>query len=968
MVWHFFGIFLLRFLALEIQLTPDQTCIANCRGWAPLELLTGPRNAFRPTYGGTHCSDIFFCQPLHDRNRLLTQYNGVDSRIFFSLVQSRQVINCWRDKNKIEHEELCTKGVGSLDFLTGPEYRYWQATCACYVGVFRQDNGSLLVDHKRIFSRGWAPHQQLTGLRHNTIAGLDTLTDCSNTAVNLFSLHHPSGLFSCHSDHRAGNIFFWILTLAASLHLITQRGGSFLRTAKDNSRYRRLQFNTGVGSLLRFSLALGFLLFHNTALYICHQQSGQHFYQQVPDSFASVWNDSRGTASPFFAGVFIGINTHCWTSHRHSDYNWDWAPRTDFSGPNTCTSVDPLHSATTGTGITWTCKAGVGSLHCDSLVSNFTAAQLRLNFFRNRVHSNIASQRVGSSQHLLAQHIVQFYGFLQIIQQFNQQFIFLIWPRSILTQTDLQPAADIHHTQHLHADRPWLHTHGGFWRQNFLSAHTEADTSAVPFTTRLRCSPGPKSRNTFHCQYHQILSFFGCVRSEGCISVMGDAEVPPAWTPELLLETGTKPHDPRPGTRFHATTWHPAPRPIVKRSIKRAYNRALQHGVAWYRGRCLTPSDFPKALQTTAMTFPEINPTMRQNNLLRCNQQHQEAKRFRLLQWNAGGLSLHRLDAIKVWMFENHIDAAMIVETRWTYESEWADSLSHYIHTGDPSHRGMGILCILSKRLCKAEHIRWRVLLPGRLVHVQVQMHNRNLDLVGCYQHTRASHASRMQERTHWWNQLDSLLHSLAHRNVLALTGDFNCNLVPSPTHSGPDQYRWRGHMTAGAMHQDAGHFTSLLRMHGLTALNSWDPGLGPTYVHANHHSRIDFIITRKTVADGVAKRTCYAWDAPFCNQHDGHVPMIAQLRKTWYHVRDLGDSITSQQLRTGYHAFRQNSDVWQRFVATAANDLATLDPVQTSDDNFFPNMHARTIRCFQHFFHMNLHVTPWIPPPLHWS
>ncbi|CAL1140453.1 unnamed protein product [Cladocopium goreaui] len=200
-----------------------------------------------------------------------------------------EVINCWRDKNKIEHEELCTKGVGSLDFLTGPEYRYWQATCACYVGVFRQDNGSLLVDHKR---------------------------------------------------------------------------GSFLRTAKDNSRYR----------------------------------------------------------------------------------------------------------------------------------------------------------------------------------------------------------------------------------------------------------------------------------SEGCISVMGDAEVPPAWTPELLLETGTKPHDPRPGTRFHATTWHP--------------------------------------------------------------------------------------------------------------------------------------------------------------------------------------------ERTHWWNQLDSLLHSLAHRNVLALTGDFNCNLVPSPTHSGPDQYRWRGHMTAGAMHQDAGHFTSLLRMHGLTALNSWDPGM----------------------------------------------------------------------------------------------------------------------------------------------
>lgn len=66
-------------------------------------------------------------------------------------------------------------------------------------------------------------------------------------------------------------------------------------------------------------------------------------------------------------------------------------------------------------------------------------------------------------------------------------------------------------------------------------------------------------------------------------------------------------------------------------------------------------------------------------------------------------------------------------------------------------------------------------------------------------------------------------------------------------------------------MHEDGGRFTPLLRTHELTALNSWSQRLGPTYAHANACSRIDFVITRKHVADGIAKDVTYAWDAPFC-------------------------------------------------------------------------------------------------------
>ena len=85
--------------------------------------------------------------------------------------------------------------------------------------------------------------------------------------------------------------------------------------------------------------------------------------------------------------------------------------------------------------------------------------------------------------------------------------------------------------------------------------------------------------------------------------------------------------------------------------------------------------------------------------------------------------------------------------------------------------------------------------------------------------------------------------------------------------------------MTVGAQHQDAGQFMAILRLHGLTALNSWHPDLGPTYVSADHHSRIDFVITRKHVADGISKRAAYTWDAPFCSSfQQGHAPILVQL------------------------------------------------------------------------------------------
>lgn len=304
---------------------------------------------------------------------------------------------------------------------------------------------------------------------------------------------------------------------------------------------------------------------------------------------------------------------------------------------------------------------------------------------------------------------------------------------------------------------------------------------------------------------------------------------------------------------------------------------------------------------------------------------------------------MYRLDALKVWMLNQHIDITVIAETRWTYENEWTDDHFHYVHTaGHPSHTGLGILCVISRRFCRADQIKWRVVQPGRLIHIQLQQTGRSSDVVGCYQHTQATGMTRQQERAQWWRQLDDLLHGLVSRNVLVLTGDFNCSLPQAASHSGPGQYRWQRQLTEGVFH--------ILRAHGLTALNTWNPNLGPTFVQATSHSRIDFAITRKHVADGIAKDVGYAWDAPFCSDARlGHAPILTQLRKQWYSPKSLAMGIRPQQRRVGHHAFSTNSQCWQQFVTETTEKLSfSLRNAQTSDEQFVPTLHDIATQCFQ--------------------
>jgi len=509
-----------------------------------------------------------------------------------------------------------------------------------------------------------------------------------------------------------------------------------------------------------------------------------------------------------------------------------------------------------------------------------------------------------------------------------------------------------------------------FLGRHYRNRHyTETHLTALTTTHSIKhCgNPGPKSRGKHQPHwlskriFHWLLSVFLLIfyfhfvltRGEGCVSVMGDAEASELWIQGLKEKADAKQHDIRPEISSHAIPWHPAQTQVTKRSIKRAYARACKQGIAWYKGRCFEPRDFPRCLQSTQMHEQQRPTDPPTQALIRCNRNNQDHRKFRILNWNAGGLTSSKLDEIKIWLEANQIELAVICETRMTFENEWMDSQWLHVHTGLASQRGAGVLCLVSRRLCKAHQLRWRIVTPGRLMHVQLQLQQRSIDVIACYQYTQATGPQRKIERQAWWNALDGLLQGLASRHILCLAGDFNTSLPQCQSHAGPSFFRWDQQLVQGAQHEDQGRFMSLLRAHGLVALNTWDPGLGPTFFHDGKCSRIDYIITRKNVADGLAKQVKYAWDAPFCGS-TGHAPMIGQLRKLW--IPPSGEPSTTTigqaQRRQGHLAYRAQSEVWQQFLhETTQHLMHRFEQAQPSDPDLISDWHHIACQTFTRFF-----------------
>ena len=511
-----------------------------------------------------------------------------------------------------------------------------------------------------------------------------------------------------------------------------------------------------------------------------------------------------------------------------------------------------------------------------------------------------------------------------------------------------------------------------------LQFHRHPSVSRSAFDTK----PGPKSGHIWRsrpvrCFLIGFLLVFIMHPSaryggEGSGSVMGVTETSVLHSDQIFLSSSdVKPHDTRPpacsAVQSQSLT------SVQKRSLKRAHRRACSQGIAWYKGRLYKPEDFffmPAPAMSQASDTGQFSP-QKANPM--CHKIHGSKSRVTCMQWNIGGLSNHRLDELKTWLAHNSIQVVTLLETRWQFTGEWVDADWIHVHSGSQTSKGMGILTMVSKRLCNATDLRWNEIVVGRLVHLRLPSKGRSFDLLCGYQHVDKRSPQCMQLREQWWRQLDTTLQQLPHRNHLLVMADFNTNIPSCPPHSGSEWYRWKNCLTKGSQHQDAGRLMSLLRFHGLVVLNSWNARDGPTYVHGSTSSRIDYALVRRNQVDAVSKQPRYLWQAPFmAPQQFGHVPIVHQIAMFWTRTCALRTGeISRQQAQQAKLEFQADSAQWQAYLAHSAAVMArSLTQVLYSEDHLDTQMaqfHETVNACFSDFF-PPVKVAPKIPAWQHSS
>ena len=475
--------------------------------------------------------------------------------------------------------------------------------------------------------------------------------------------------------------------------------------------------------------------------------------------------------------------------------------------------------------------------------------------------------------------------------------------------------------------------------------------------------PGPKSRRRRFVSFAWVITvllfwmagpvpFYIADRGEGCTPAMRSAEMSLPWPYLLNIPSDMKPHGMQPQMRSSAPiVQKPIPnRKVVKRSLHRAQKRASLHGMTWYRGQCMMPQDFLN------MGMPALATPIQPNNAAAattCHQQNKPKKRLMCMTWNGGGLASHRLYEVKQWLQIQHIQIAVIAETRWTFQSTWSDQSWHHIHSADPSHRGSGVLVLIAKSLCPESNLRWHEVIPGRLVHVRLMMPARNIDVLGCYQHVYTRDTTCKSKRESFWKALDHHLSMLPNRNTLVILGDMNCSLTESKGCCGSTCFRWQNQLHQGSFHADAGRFTSLLKLHGLVALNTWDPTTGPTFLQNGHARRIDYICTRAQFADGGAKSPKILWNAPFMPlTQTGHAPILGHLPLYWIPPDTQVNGLTPHQRQQGRLAQMTNTMTWQTFMNAAPDAIWNqLQTVLTSDCQELDTVHVTATHEFKKHF-----------------
>ena len=386
---------------------------------------------------------------------------------------------------------------------------------------------------------------------------------------------------------------------------------------------------------------------------------------------------------------------------------------------------------------------------------------------------------------------------------------------------------------------------------------------------------------------------------------------------------------------------------IQKRSFKRAYARSLRDGVAWYKGHCMQPIDFPATMSKPRQPCPSRRAGVPPSPCAPISRTH----RLNIVQFNVGGLSSYKLEEIKEWGLHIKADLIVLLESRWSFTSQWSDSNWHALHSGTSEDAADGVLVLFNARSIQASQIGSIDLIPGRLVHVRVHYRQRACDLICCYNYMDDRSTKRQTLRQTFWTALDKCISSIPNRNSMLIAGDMNCSLEADAPHVGTTFFTWQGKHHQGPKHRDMHMFQKQLRKHQLTVLNGWNAKDGPTFCHNLTASRIDFFVMRTSEADGLArdvKQLTSADIIPFSGAT--HIPLMCSVKKFHFSYRSSPgfSGFTYFQRQRCRLDWRTGAPQWDHMLQATGHLLQDLcsqptpptDPVQVFHETLGPCFH----------------------------
>ena len=351
----------------------------------------------------------------------------------------------------------------------------------------------------------------------------------------------------------------------------------------------------------------------------------------------------------------------------------------------------------------------------------------------------------------------------------------------------------------------------------------------------------------------------------------------------------------------------------AKRSFRLARRRAYEHGQTWYRGQLHT------SLSLQATYGQPVS-----NQRVKSDRPQSTCPRLQCITWNAGGLTATSWQALQLWLSALHVDIVAVQETHWSFEGVFNIPGWVCVHSGKTDQdRFAGVMLMISDARASAQDVRYRSLIAGRVLHVRVPLAHAAVDAFCVYQHvwrTSATKDDNMRCRANIWEAIASGLETTPMRNLLVLMGDLNTRppacagvgtAIPNaPLKTEPDQHK----------------LAKLLHRHSLIALNTWSQATPHTHAHLGYKTLIDYIIVRRTQADGVARQSGPNHESRL-NSHksEGHSPVLASLRlpQPWVFSRSHSEHrIDITALKNAARLKTPRLEAFQQALHEAVNSL----------------------------------------------